>query len=335
MTSTKKRHSPLDLVAFGEVLWDIFQVGPDQFRREIGGAPANVCVHVARLGGAAAVVGAVGRDAFGDDLSARLAREGVLVDTLAHRSERTGIAFVLRTHDGQPRFLFYRQATADMAFEPRDLPKRLPAARYALVGSSTLVRPLLAQATFDFVTAAKRGGAQLILDLNVRSHLWPNARSVRTQVLPLLAQASLVKASADDLAALDVGPETSALAWVRKRAPGATLLVTRGSGPSSAMGPFGSVDAPAKRSRCVDATGAGDAFLAAVVRTLAASAGAPESERFATAIRLGNAMGARVVRSVGAVSADTRPLREVANRGLKVLRSASREGQAVSSRPSK
>ncbi|MDP9148984.1 MAG: PfkB family carbohydrate kinase, partial [Myxococcota bacterium] len=58
----------LDVICFGEILWDIFELGrrgteplAQRFRRELGGAPANVATGLARLGVRAAVVGGVGR----------------------------------------------------------------------------------------------------------------------------------------------------------------------------------------------------------------------------------------------------------------------------------
>lgn len=327
----------LELLGFGEVLWDIFQIAPDTFRRAIGGAPANVAVQVARLGGRSAVLGAVGRDAFGDDLAARLREEGVDTFGVARRAERTGIAFVLRTHDGQPRFLFYRQATADMAYDERDLPKRLPRARFALVGTSTLVRPALADATHAFVHRAHDGGARIFVDLNVRAHLWNSRDAMREAIGNLVSHASVVKASSDDLAALGLGgggagidsrAEKRAIEWLRARAPNATIFVTRGEGTSSALGAFGRVDVPAKRSRCVDAVGAGDGFIAGVVRVLSSlperERSAPSAEAARAALRIGNAVGARVVRGLGALGADTRPLRVTCERALETLRSRRR-----------
>lgn len=330
---------PLDLLAFGEVLWDIFQTGPDQFRREIGGAPANVAVQIARLGGRAAVVGAVGRDVFGDDLAARLEGEGVDIRALARRAERTGIAFVLRSDDSQPRFLFYRHATADMALRTSDLPKTLPRAHFALVGSSSLVVPHLAEATWAFVRKAQRAGTRIVSDLNVRAHLWADRRRMRDAVASLVEPAHFVKASADDLAALEVGSEARALAWIRARtrAPGATILLTRGAETASAFGAFGRVDVRARASRCVDATGAGDAFLAGVLRIFSALSAseraAPAAAALTEALRLGNAMGARVVRKRGAVAADTRPLRTTCDRAIEQLRGAITSAQPEPTEP--
>jgi fructokinase len=315
---------PLDLLAFGEVLWDIFRVdtkdGADDFRRTLGGAPANVAVQVARLGGRAAVVGAVGQDPFGDELAARLRREDVDVTYLVRRPERTGIAFILRTKAGQPRFLFYRQATADMAYAPSDLPRRLPEARFALVGSSTLVRPALANATWRFLERAQRGNASVIVDLNLRGHLWPKRAAARRAIASLLRVAHVVKASADDLAALEVGAEAKAIAWVRRRAPKAIVLVTRGAARASAYGAFGAVSIRVPKVRCVDATGAGDAFIAGVVRMLSARGRTPlaalGSDAIAAALQMGVAMGSRVVQGLGATGVDTRALRSDCRRLL-------------------
>ena len=308
-----------DLLAFGEVLWDIFEVGPDVFHREVGGAPANVCVHVARLGGRSAVFGAVGRDAFGEALRGRLERESVDCGGLVFRRERTGIAFVLRTKEGQPRFLFYRASTADMAYEVSNLPRALPKAAFALVGSSTLVRPKLRAATRTFARVARKSGANLVVDLNVRAHLWDSATAIRDAVGGLVRGSALIKASSDDLEGLGVGSEKRALAWVSERAPGATILVTRGAADASAF--VGTVEVTrvrAPKARCVDATGAGDAFLAGVIRVLAARG--PASYRDARALRhavsLGVRLGSRAVTQVGAIAADTRPLAAAADRAI-------------------
>ena len=65
----------VDVACFGEILWDIFEAEPRAeepiawgFRRELGGAPANVATGLARLGVKASVIGGVGRDRFGDAL---------------------------------------------------------------------------------------------------------------------------------------------------------------------------------------------------------------------------------------------------------------------------
>jgi fructokinase len=292
----------LDVVSFGEVLWDLFEVGPDTFRRAPGGAPANLAFALARLGRRASIVGAVSRDAFGDDLVARLRTSGVDVSSIVRLPNRTGLAFVRRDARGEPSFLFYRHDTADMVLGPSHLRPAMLRARFAACGTSTLVREPLASATRRFVDLAERAGAGLVVDLNVRAHLWPSARAMRAAAAELAGRAALVKASRADLDAL--GGDC----FLRRHARGATWVLSAGAGAARAVGAHGSVAVPALRAKCVDATGAGDAFLAGVLAVLAARGAAPGSSAwrdpavFSDALRVGHMLGKKVVSKVGAVA---------------------------------
>lgn len=291
------------VVTFGEVLWDIYETGRDTFRREPGGAPANLAVALARLGVRAAVVGAVSEDAFGDALVARLAAAGVDVSSVSRLPRRTGLAFVRRDERGEPTFLFYRRETADMALGPEHVRRPMVAgAAFAVLGTSTLVREPLASATRRFLELASRAGATVALDLNVRPHLWRGVRAMRAAAAELAGRAALVKGSRADLAAL--GGD----AFLRRHARGATVVVTDGARPARATGAHGTVEVSAARARCVDATGAGDAFFAGVLAVLAARGAAPGSSAwsdpavFSDALRVGHMLGRRVVSRVGAVA---------------------------------
>lgn len=69
--------------AFGEILWDIFGD-----TRSIGGAPFNFAAHFASLGGAAALISAVGEDLLGDEALRAMRSFGVserLVQRIAER----------------------------------------------------------------------------------------------------------------------------------------------------------------------------------------------------------------------------------------------------------
>src|SRR5260370_20114026 len=98
----------LDVVTFGEILWDIYERPPHDFHRELGGAPANVATGLARLGLRAAVLGGVGNDRFGDALVAHLDDDGVDTRFVVRLPNRTGITFIARDARGEPSFLFYR-----------------------------------------------------------------------------------------------------------------------------------------------------------------------------------------------------------------------------------
>jgi fructokinase len=318
----------LDLVAFGEVLWDLLDVSgrsdradrnhprPKRlFQCELGGAPANVVVGMARLGARVGLVSAVGRDAHGDALVAALRADSVDTRFVQHLPNRTGITFVFRDARGEPSFLFYRHDSADLAIRAGHVTPPMGRARWALIGTSTWMTRELAAASNRFLAVARDGGAHLAVDLNVREHMWPSRASMLTAIERLASRASLVKASAADLRALAGGRAgrrgEAGLRWLARHAPNATWLVTRGAGVASAIGVHGEVHVPAQAGPCIDATGAGDAFLAGALAALLAARAAPgagahsawaDPRVWRAALRVGHGMGRKAVARPGAVA---------------------------------
>jgi fructokinase len=304
----------LDVICFGEILWDLFEIGSPRrrepiaraFRRELGGAPANVATGLARLGVRSGVVGGVGRDRFGDALVMHLRADGVAVRFVQRFPNRTGLAFVVRDARGEPDFVFYRHETADLALVADHVTPAMGRARWALVGTSTLMTPGLARATERFLDVAEAARANVFVDLNVRPHLWPDRASMQGPIANLVRRAALIKASDADLRAL--GERGSGRTWLERNAPRATWIITRGAGRASAIGPHGTVEVAALPGRCVDATGAGDAFIAGALATLIAARAIPRSAAWADpglwrlALRVGHIMGKKAISRPGAVA---------------------------------
>jgi fructokinase len=175
-------------------------------------------------------------------------------------------------------------------------------ARIALLGTTT-IRPVAVAARF--LEVARAANATTVVDLNVRPHLFARDRRLGEDAARLVRHAALVKASHDDLEALAPG---RGLAWLGRHATRATWLVTRGAGRASAIGAHGEVHAVARRVRCVDATGAGDAFLAGVLAVLLATRAAPGTRAWAdarvweAALAMGHRLGARAVTHRGAAT---------------------------------
>src|SRR5690606_32691752 len=120
--------TPIPAIAcFGEALIDFLalpaQPGEDgrRFLEQAGGAPANVAVGIARLGGDARFVGMLSTDMFGDFLLAQLARFGVDCDQVRRTGDaRTALAFVSLDARGERSFNFYRPPAADLLFRAAD-----------------------------------------------------------------------------------------------------------------------------------------------------------------------------------------------------------------------
>ncbi len=321
-----------DVVAFGEVIWDLaarepVRGGPRLFEAHPGGATSNFAIVAARLGLGVAVVAGVGDDPLGEELRAALASEGIDVRGLARTAARTGVTFVTRDRDGEPRYSNYRVRTADLALRPRDVPAWPRGARWLVVGSTHAMLPEMARATLHAARAAKKAGAHVAVDLNARRFGFSSAKARRVALAPLLAQASLVKASAPDLVALGFASPEAGRRWLKKAAPHATVLVTQGAAGAAAHGGHGDATSRGARVASVDAAGAGDAFLAGIVATLLAGGAEPghaawaSPEIWTAALEVGHSLGSKVVSQVGGTTG-ARNLVDVHRRLAQIARTA-------------
>ncbi|XP_074308346.1 putative fructokinase-6, chloroplastic isoform X2 [Silene latifolia] len=117
------------VVCFGEMLIDFVPTisglslaEAPAFKKAPGGAPANVAVGIARLGGSSAFIGKVGEDEFGYMLADILKENNVNSDGMRFDpGARTALAFVTLRKDGEREFMFYRNPSADMLLQESEL----------------------------------------------------------------------------------------------------------------------------------------------------------------------------------------------------------------------
>lgn len=302
-----------DVACFGELLWDFFEADAKTdkepiartFRREMGGASANVASILARLGVKVAAIGGIGDDKLGDALKAQLAADGVDVGHLARIDDaRTGITFVTRDAAGEPTFVPYRAGTADLALDESHVTAAMAKVRFAVVCSTSML-PSLRAGTIKFLAALEKAKGALVVDLNLRPHLWDDADTMKAATAELAARAVVVKGSEKDLGAL---AGKRGMTWLEDNAKGATWVLTRGENGAACVGPHGQVTFPTKRVRCIDATGAGDAFMAGLVAVLVRSGAKPGSAEWkdpklwSRALEVGHMLGAKAISAVGAVA---------------------------------
>ena len=297
----------MTVVCLGEILVDFVareagvSVGEAaSFQRVMGGAPANVAVGVSRLGRSSAFLGCVGDDPFGRFLTAELRAEGVDVAGLqTTAAARTSLAFVSLDAAGERSFVFFRQPGADMLLAAAQLDRaRLSRARIFHFGSFSLSAEPAASATREALHLARAGGALISYDPNLRLYLWLDAEAARRAILPLIDQADILKLSAEELPILTADGDARSLWRNSLRA----LIVTDGGRGARLITPSGDWRAPGFRVRTVDTTGAGDAFVAALLARLAeqpnARAAAPEET-----LRYACAAGALATTARGATTA--------------------------------
>ncbi|XWS30813.1 hypothetical protein CRYUN_Cryun23aG0022200 [Craigia yunnanensis] len=303
------------VVCFGEMLIDFVPTisglslaDAPAFKKAPGGAPANVAVGIARLGGSSAFIGKVGEDEFGYMLADILKEnnvnnEGMRFDPGA----RTALAFVTLRSDGEREFMFYRNPSADMLLQENELDFYL--IRKATIfhyGSISLIKEPCKSAHIAAAKAAKDAGVVLSYDPNLRLPLWPSSESAREGILSIWDTADIIKISEEEISFLTQGEDPYDDAVVRKLFhPNLKLLLVT-EGPQGCRYYTQEFCGRVKglKVETVDTTGAGDAFVAGTLTQLASDLSLLQDEdRLRDALKFANVCGALTVMERGAIPA--------------------------------
>lgn len=265
------------VIAIGELLIDFV---PQQkgcalrevthFERVAGGAPANVVSAVARLGGTAAMISQVGKDAFGEYIIETLARNGVDISAVfCTEQANTGLAFVSLNASGNREFSFFRNPSADLFLNETQITSDLFEDCAALHFCSVdLVDWPIKAAHRKAIACARESGALISFDPNVRLPLWQSPAACQTAIEEFLPYADLVKLS-DDEVEFVTGCKTEHEAAQKLFSKGChMLLVTRGAKGSAVYTPQTSAFGETLAVQVVDTTGAGDSFIGAFLYQL-------------------------------------------------------------------
>ena len=315
------------IVTLGEVVADVYREEmPSEvempFTARPGGAPANVAVAVAKLGAEAAFVGRLGEDLFGGFILRALEAEGVDTSAILRQPPptRTTLAFVEVSENGDREFTFYRSVpAADELLSPEDIEREiLLEASFVNFGSIPLIKEPVRSATLRFAELANEMDIPVAFDVNFREHLWESVEVARQTVAPVLDLSSVAKLSDDELSPiLGVEDPEEAAEILLDRGVSLVLVSMGGEGAFYATREFVGSLPRFEIDKVVDATGAGDAFLAATLTHLSESPGWLSDEATVReAVRRGTAAGALACTDYGAMRA--LPTREELERFMTV-----------------
>jgi fructokinase len=315
-----------DVTALGELLIDFTPDGTNSrgialYARNPGGAPANVLAMITKLGGRTAFIGKVGKDAFGDYLRETLVSAGIDVSGLmTDREYPTTLAFVNLDKNGDRSFSFYRKPGADLLLTPEEIKKDLiDEARIFHFGSVSLSGEPCRQTVHEAVAYARTKGKIVSFDPNYRPLLWDSEESARREILRLVPQADILKVSEEEMLLLTGLPPAKAddrdarLALFEKGAAAlsamgpVTVLVSLGADGAFYRCPKGSGHLATYDVKTVDTTGAGDAFLGAILWKLREKSREDlrqmEPAELAAITDFGNAAGSLTTMVKGAIPA--------------------------------
>lgn len=297
----------MDLYCIGELLID-FIPGTEKasYIRNAGGAPANVAIAAARNGLDAGMCCSVGKDDFGPFLLDTLKENGVkaLKPELCTEAVTT-MAFVTLTPDGDRKFTFARKPGADMMIREEDV-KEEEVAASAIVhaGSFSLSASPCREATIKALKLGHKYDKLVSFDVNYRNLVWnDDVAACAKEVFQILPYVDILKISEEEVEMM--GGEAG---LPQLMADNGITLIVETLGAEGAKCFFGGkvFEIPGRKAKCVDATGAGDAFWGGFLSSLRIQGvGSPEQlteEIIRTAMNYGNISGWLCVQSKGAIS---------------------------------
>ncbi len=239
------------------------------FQKKAGGAPANVAVAVSRLGGKVTYAGCVGSDAFGNFLKNTLEQDHIGTQFLYRSKKSTTLAFVSLKDDGERDFEFSRGADADL-YMTEALENELTQSKIAHFGSATaFLQGTLGRTYTTLMEKASQAEVLFSLDPNYREGLFSKNKAYFIEcILRALPLADIIKVSEDELELITGTAGIKEGVEKLFKLGGSHVLVTLGSKGAYYKTADFDIEIPAREIKPVDTTGAGDAFIGAVLAQL-------------------------------------------------------------------
>ncbi|TDO94334.1 fructokinase [Halanaerobium saccharolyticum] len=257
------------VITLGEALIDFTPLDDQNrdFRKNPGGAPANVAVALSRLGVNTSFIGKVGDDVLGKFLAKKLESEKVNIDNLILTNEaKTAITFVTLDQDGDRSFDFYIDPSADRFLRADEIDTELfEQNKIYHFGSISLIDEPARSATKRGIELARQNEMLISYDPNLREMLWDSLAEAKEMILSVMDEVDIVKVSEEELEFL-TGEEDIKKGAEKLKAEYKIpiLFITCGSkGSYYFLNDLGFVDA--FEVDAVDTTGAGDAFMSGVL----------------------------------------------------------------------
>ena len=284
----------IDCVALGEALIDtVFtQEGPIE---KVGGSPSNLIINLSQLGHTVRLISAIGDDEAGQKIASTLTDYRVPTDTLFHRPHPTS-RVVIDQSITTPTPTFRRGADIDITENAHHL---------ALIQSASIFHftywPLSSDpaksTVLTYIKAAKARGTLISFDPNYHPDLKTPTAISDAEFDTVLSALDIIKPSLDDAKRMFKIDADAHGYMDRFEAYGIPLIImTLGSDGVLISHHQQRKHYPATAVDIIDATGAGDAFMAGYLSKILAKA--PQDE----AVAFAQSMSAQALKTIGAIT---------------------------------
>lgn len=291
-------------VSLGECMVELSQAGEGLLRQGFAGDTLNTAWYARALlpaDWAVEYATVVGSDPLSDRMTAFIAEAGIGTDHIGRHPERAPGLYMISLAAGERSFTYWRDRSAarTLADDAGWLARVFAGADLIYISGITLaiLAPEGRTRLRDELAKARRAGAKVAFDPNIRPRLWTDPQTMRAEISAAAAISDILLPSHDDEAAHfgDLSPLATAQRYL---ALGAREVLVKNGGGVMVAAEAGQapVALPAlPRITPVDTTGAGDSFNGGYLAARLTGAEMP------TAAAAGHHVAARVIGHHGAL----------------------------------
>lgn len=298
------------VVAMGEAIVDFIPEkkgeklkNTESFKRVCGGAPANVAAAVARLGGKSRLITQLGKDAFGEYIKDELLECGVDTGCIMYTDKaNTPLAFVSLDKSGEREFAFYRKPSSDMLLSGEQIKEEwFSDCAIFHFGSVDLLEAPVKYAHKAAIRYAKKAGAKISFDPNIRLSLWDCKENCVSAVWEFIPYVDILKISDDELEIICNTKEIEKAKEMFFEKGVSIILYTKGADGLTVFTREYTVSLEGVKVEVCDTTGAGDACMGAFLFEMARRGFSLDYDTLLKCSELANFYSAYSVTGKGAV----------------------------------
>ncbi|MFF5995739.1 carbohydrate kinase [Lysinibacillus sp. KU-BSD001] len=275
------------------------------FTKFLGGATINVAAGISRIGAPSALITITGDDETSQFVRHEIKNEGVNLDYAVFVPEkRVSGVYVHLKKDGERVFKDYVDEAPDLQVTAQHLHEEaFKRASIFNFCSGTMFHPTALATTRAAVEMAKRHDAIIAIDANIRPLRWSSESYCRETVVSFFQDAHILKLTDEELFFLtEVNSIEAGLAMLKPlNIP--IILITVGADGTYAVLNGEVMHVPAEKIVPVDTTGAGDAFMAGIMRYVHYNGLPTTKESLDNCVSFGNKLGAMAATKPGALTA--------------------------------
>ena len=275
------------------------------FTKYLGGATINVAAGISRIGAPSALITITGDDETSEFCRQEIIKEGVNLDfAILDPAKRVSGVYVHLTENCERVFKDYVDETPNLQVTPGQLQEEaFKRASILNVCSGTMFEETALKTTRAAVEMAKDKGAIIAIDANIRPLRWESEEVCRETIASFFEDTDILKLTDEELFFLTESTTIEEGLQKLDELLVPIVLITVGADGAYAVLNGEVTHVPVERVVPVDTTGAGDAFMAGVLRYVHFNGLPTVSEDLIRCVSFGNKLGAMAATKAGALTA--------------------------------